>query len=69
MEVELVFHFVCFCRSVSFRLQIGGGGNCETADSGEDVVLEYRTSGATSFTRLQLLSYNSQFQGQTVAAD
>lgn len=49
----------CVSSSVSFRLQIGGG-SCESADSGEDVVLEYRTSGTTSFTQLKVFPYDGQ---------
>ena len=54
-----------FSSSVSFRLLIGGG-SCETADNGEDVVLEYRAYSASFFTQLQLFPYYSQSHRQSV---
>ena len=50
---------------MSFRLLIGGGG-CETANTNEDVVLEYGTPSSSIFTRLQLFPYYSQSHQQAV---
>lgn len=52
---------MCFCllvRSLSFKVRIGGGSGCETADSGEDVVVEYQAQGSSSFIQLTKLAYN-----------
>jgi reelin len=53
--------------AVSFRLRIGGEGGCEKAESEEDVVLEYRTTGAEAFTRLELFSYYNYGVPQSVS--
>jgi hypothetical protein len=47
-----------FAQTLSFRIQIGGGRGCEEADIGEDVVIEYRLPGSSSFTELQKIAYN-----------
>ena len=50
-----------FDSTVSFRLRIGGGGSCDDAETGEDVVLEYRVSGSSTFTLLASHSATGQF--------
>ena len=49
-----------FDSTVSFRLRIGGG-SCDVAETGEDVVLEYRVSGSSTFTLLASHSATGQF--------
>ena len=52
----------CFFRTMSFVLQIGGtASTCEDADSGEDVVVEYRAEGSTSFLRITTFTYNGEY--------
>ncbi|XP_062500706.1 reelin-like [Corticium candelabrum] len=53
--------------TLSFRVRIGGstGSTCETADSNEDVVVEYQ-SGSTAFTRLRLLAYDGYLTATNV---
>ena len=46
--------------SLSFKVRIGGGSGCEAADSGEDVVVEYRLLGTSSFTQFKLLAYDGK---------
>ena len=45
-------------RSVVFQIKIGGDGGCEPADSGDDVVLEYKNSNSLDFTTLQLMAHD-----------
>ena len=52
-------------RSVVFRIQIGGDGGCEAADTGDDVVLEYKTGDNTRFVELQLMTYNGTYTSIT----
>lgn len=49
---------VCFCRTLSFKIKIGGGSGCETADIDEDVVVEYQPLGSTSFIEIKKMAYN-----------
>ena len=51
-------HESVFFRSLSFTIRIGGGSGCETADGGEDVVVEYQQLGSSSFTTIKTLLYD-----------
>jgi hypothetical protein len=49
-------------QSLSFVLQIGGTATtCEDADFGEDVVVEYRAEGNSSFLQITTFTYNSEY--------
>ncbi|XP_062500990.1 reelin-like [Corticium candelabrum] len=64
--IETVALNLITASTLSFRIQIGGGGACETADSGEDVVLEYKTATYASYLQLKLLSHSDYLTAQTV---
>ena len=53
-------YYTSLVRTLSFYIVIGGSG-CETADSSEDVVVEYSPSGSTVFTVLKTLAYNGEY--------
>jgi hypothetical protein len=55
-------------NTISFMIQIGGGGACETADSGEDVVLEYQPLGTSTFTELKRMDYNGRDTPAVISA-
>ena len=48
----------CSIRTLSFKIRIGGGGGCDGAESGEDVVVEYQLVRYSSFTELRKMAYN-----------
>jgi hypothetical protein len=54
--------------SVVFQIKIGGDGGCESADTGDDVVLEFKTSSSLDFTTLQLMGYDQFKIATTVTA-
>ena len=47
-------------RTLSFRVLIGGAvsGDCETANNGEDVVVEYQPGGSSTFIELLVLLHD-----------
>ena len=47
-------------RTLSFRIRIGGGSGCETADQGEDVVVEYRTVRSSVFQQIITLAHDGE---------
>jgi reelin len=44
---------------IQFEIIIGRGGSCETADSNEDVLLQYSTNGGITWQLLNVLGYSS----------
>ena len=47
-------------RDLSFRIVIGGLSGCENADTGEDVVVEYKVSDNSTFYELVRLNYDGK---------
>ena len=46
-------------RTLSFIVQIGGTtSSCKKANLGEDVIVEYKANGSTSFVSIITLPYN-----------
>ena len=45
---------------LSFRIQIGGGSGCVTADAGQDVVIEYQAQGSLLFHQIMKLNYDGK---------
>ena len=58
----IILYYIIY-RSLSFRVQIGStsssGSACETADYGEDVIVEYQPQGSALFAFLLTLGYDS----------
>ena len=48
---------ILYCRTLTFRVRLGGSGGCETVDAGEDVVVEYKPAGFANYALLQRLPY------------
>ena len=45
-------------RFIQFEVVIGKGGSCETADSNEDVLLQYSTNAGITWKLVTVLRYN-----------
>jgi hypothetical protein len=52
---------------LSFRIRIGGESGCETADSGEDVVVEYKLTSSTTYVELKRLTSTGYATATTVS--
>ena len=55
--------------TLSFRIRIGGEGGCETADSGEDVVVEYKIGSSTTYAQLKRLASSGNTNGGCLSRD
>jgi hypothetical protein len=51
---------------LSFLVRIGGGGGCEAADAGDDIVVEYMAMNQIDFTRIGLLLHNGHQKANSV---
>lgn len=47
-----------FRRILSFRIKIGGGSGCESADFGDDVTVEYKPIAYTTYVEIGRMAYN-----------